>query len=90
MQKNDTDDDNPPPDVLVSHSGEQKLSVVDHVRGRFAEKHPQLKVFVDEWNLRPGARAMDLIWGACNRARVGKCARRHRPEWGPPASPPRP
>jgi hypothetical protein len=58
--------------VFLSHAGQQKRNVVDHVRDRFIRDHPQLNVFVDEHTLEPGDRAMDCIWGACERACVGE------------------
>jgi hypothetical protein len=56
--------------VFLSHAGQQKRNVVDHVRDRFVRDHPHLKVFVDEHTLEPGDRAMDRIWGACGSAFV--------------------
>ena len=73
-------DDPSPPDVVVSHAGEHKFTVVDHVRDRFAQKHPSLHVYVDEWSLKPGARAMEHISGACRRTHVNKRAQCYRTE----------
>jgi hypothetical protein len=58
--------------VFLSHAGQQKRNVVDHVRASFVNNHPQLNVFVDEHTLEPGDRAMDTIWGACKSACVGE------------------
>jgi hypothetical protein len=61
--------------IFVSHAGEQKKQLVDHVRDKFAKAYPQLVVFADEWTLLPGDRAMDELWGACEAAHVGKIPR---------------
>jgi hypothetical protein len=55
-------------------AGEQKMQLVDHVRDRFTNQEPHLNgmVFVDEWSLEPGDRAMDNIWQACRGACVGE------------------
>jgi hypothetical protein len=59
------------PHVFISHAGEQKMSVVDVLRARFKDKHPQLDVFVDEWSLQPGDRPMARMGAACWGAAVG-------------------
>jgi hypothetical protein len=61
--------------VFVSHAGEQKAQLVDHVRDKFARDRPELKVFVDEWSLAPGTTAMDEVFGACEGAYVGEFIR---------------
>jgi hypothetical protein len=60
--------------VFVSHAGEQKLVVVDHIHHRFTNEHPNLRVFVDEWSLKVGDRAMEHIWGACHQALIGEAS----------------
>jgi hypothetical protein len=59
-------------DAIVSHAGEQKYGIVAHIREKFTSDHKQVRVFVDEWSLKTGARAMERIWGTCQRAPVGE------------------
>jgi len=66
-----TEQTQPGPHVFISHAGEQKLQVVDVIRARLAERHPELDVFADDWSLQSGDEALARIAAACRRTTVG-------------------
>jgi hypothetical protein len=62
--------------MLVSHSGEQKMTFVAHFLARLRDEHPEVQVFVDEWSLKPGDAPASAIEEACTTAKIGDASRR--------------
>jgi hypothetical protein len=60
--------------VFFSHAGEQKYGVVSFICKEFRDKHPGVKVFLDEANVVPGAWSLPAIGQACRTAAVGAYA----------------
>jgi hypothetical protein len=57
--------------VFISHSGAQKRGFVDFLEARFKDCYPDVKVFLDEYDLRPGDDAMRTMRAALQDAHVG-------------------
>jgi hypothetical protein len=60
--------------VFISHSGEQKRGFVDFLEAEFANRYPDVKVFLDEYCLKPGDHALKEIHAAMQDAHVGEWA----------------
>jgi hypothetical protein len=59
--------------VFISHAGEQKHRFVDFLREGFEDRYgTDVKVFVDEYDLKPGDAALQRMHTALGDAFVGK------------------
>jgi hypothetical protein len=59
--------------VFLSHAGEEKREFVDFLWQEFGNCYPSMDVFLDEYSLPPGEKAMDNIHAALSDAFVGEC-----------------
>jgi hypothetical protein len=57
--------------AFLSHAGEQKKTLVAHLRAALTRDHPKLRPFVDEWSLKVGDNAPQHMDVACETCDAG-------------------